>query len=238
MTAWDELISDADRAVYEASGYGRRGSLGRRPALVVVDVTYNFVGDRPEPILDSIRRFPMSCGEWGWRAVEAIAQLLRAARAGDIPVIYTQPEDRKNGIEAGRWLEKHGRTLEQATSTNRIVEEIAPLENDLVIRKPKPSGFFATSLVSYLIQLRVDTLLVCGGTTSGCLRATVNDAFSYNFAVGVVEEAAFDRSETAHRANLFDIAMKYGDVLTLDAAERYMQSLGAGLAGTRPSGLG
>jgi maleamate amidohydrolase len=225
MTTWSDLIPEADRAVYDASGYGRQGALGTRPALLIVDVTYNFVGDHPEPILDSIRRFPLSCGEAGWKAVDGIARLLQVARAHHIPVIYTQPEDRKNQVEAGKWLAKQGRSLEQPPSANRIVDEIAPEADDLVIRKPKPSAFFATSLASYLIQLKVDTLLVCGGTTSGCLRATVNDAFSFNFAVAVPEETAFDRSDLAHRANLFDISMKYGEVITIDRAEQYIQSL-------------
>jgi maleamate amidohydrolase len=237
MSSWDEMIPDADRAVYDASGYGRHGPLGSRPALLIVDVTYNFVGDQPEPILESVRRFPLSCGEAGWRAVSAIQRLLTVVRAKRIPIIYTQPEDRKNRVEAGRWLAKQGRSLEQPLLANRIVDEIAPEESDLVIRKPKPSAFFATSLVSYLIQLEVDTLIVCGGTTSGCLRATVNDAFSYNFAVAVAEEGAFDRSDVAHRANLFDIAMKYGEVMAVEQVEDYLRSLHANRAGTFETSL-
>ncbi len=112
---------------------------------------------------------------------------------------------------------------------NAIVREIAPHEGDIVILKDKPSVFFGTPLMSYLHELQVDMLLVAGTTTSGCVRATVVDAFSYNFKVVVVEECVFDRGQASHKVNLFDMQAKYADVVPLEAALRYLGEWSRGL---------
>ena len=102
-----------------------------------------------------------------------------------------------------------------------FVEEVAPREGDILVPKRHPSAFFGTALVSYLVDLRVDTLFVTGCTTSGCIRATVVDAFAYNFRVVVPHDAVYDRSPTVHAVNLFDMAQKYADVVsTADALNR------------------
>lgn len=106
-----------------------------------------------------------------------------------------------------------------------IVAAVAPRENEIVINKAKPSAFFGTPLLSYLIQFGVDSLVITGGTTSGCVRATVVDAFSYNFRVAVVEEAVFDRGQVPHAINLFDMEAKYADVLSLEELRQYFASL-------------
>ena len=113
-----------------------------------------------------------------------------------------------------------GRTIgaledyEREAAGNEIVAEVAPEPRDIVVVKAKPSGFFGTPLLSYLIYLKVDTLLVCGVSTSGCVRATVTDAFSNNFRVGLIEDGCFDRTEAAHAINLFDLNAKYADVVS------------------------
>src|SRR6185437_14868867 len=112
---------------------------------------------------------------------------------------------------------------------NEIVEQIAPHEHDIVIEKTMPSAFFATNLASYLVYLGADTLLVCGTTTSGCVRASVVDGFSRNYRMIVVEEGTFDRGEASHAINLFDMDMKYADVEPLEAALSYLQSLEDGV---------
>lgn len=229
MAIWDDVISERDKEVYRAAGYGARGGLGSRPALLIIDVTYNFTGDRPEPILDSIRRFRNSCGEAAWRSIAAIRQLLDALRPLGVPVIYTKGRQRTLSLHAGRWLSKNSRAQEDMTDEgqrgNEIVAEIAPMPGEIVIEKDKPSAFFGTGLASYLVYLGVDTLLVTGCTTSGCVRATVVDAFSYNYRVAVVEEATFDRGEVSHKVNLFDIHSKYGDVISVADALQYARSL-------------
>ncbi len=225
MPAWDRYLTDRDRIVFPRSGHGRRAGLGEQPALVIVDVTYAFVGDRPEPILDSLERWPLSAGEEGWRAVDRIGTLLASVRDRGIPVVYTAPVD---GPRSGRWAEKNSRRseMENQADRNTIVPAIAPHPGDIVIRKEKPSGFFSTPLLSYLVDLNVDSLLVTGGTTSGCVRATVVDAFSYNYRVAVVEECVFDRGQASHALSLFDMQQKYADVVSLDEAMRYCAAAG------------
>ncbi len=229
MTAWDDILPEVDRRVYEAGGYGRRMGFGPHPAVLVVDVNYDFIGDRPAPILESIRRWRYSCGEAGWTALRAIQRLLAAARAKAVPIVYTTVEHRADGFDYGRDRDKNFRTGESTSVEGQrgpqIPVEIAPEPADLVISKKKASAFFGTPLASYLIDLGVDTLLVAGVSTSGCVRATVTDGHAYNFRVCVVEEGTFDRGLLTHKINLFDMHMKYADVVTLGETEAYLASL-------------
>jgi maleamate amidohydrolase len=229
MAIWDGVLTERDQQVFAAAGYGKRQGFGRRPAVIVVDVNYNFVGDVPEPILDSIKKYRNSCGAEGWQGVAQIRRLLDAARATSVPIFYSTAPSRQTTLTAGRWHGKNSRGSEdfhsQAQDGNVIVHEIAPQDGDIVILKDKPSVFFGTPLMSYLHELQVDTLLVAGTTTSGCVRATVVDAFSYNFKVVVVEECVFDRGQTSHKINLFDMQAKYADVVPLEAALGYLDEL-------------
>lgn len=227
---WEERIPPEDLAVYEAAGYGRRGSRGTSPALLVIDVTYGFIGREPLPLLESIVRYPNSCGERGWQAMEQIARLLDTARAGGYPIYYTAGVTDHFVRHAGRWREKHPRTLDQPDDAQVIPERIAPHAGDVVIRKTKPSVFYGTPLLSSLVDQRVDTVIVTGCTTSGCVRATVVDAFSSGFATLVVEDAVFDRGELSHAVNLFDMDQKYADVIAVDEALAYLEALRAGAA--------
>jgi nicotinamidase-related amidase len=235
---WEELLSDLDRKIYQEAGYGERASGGERPALLVIDVTYDFVGDRPEPILDSIKRFPNSCGEAGWRGMEYIRELLDLCRELEVPIFYTKGMDERSAITRGAWGWKKSASVEErAERTNQIGNQIpdliAPRPGEVVVQKTKPSGFFGTPLASYLVGLKVDTVVVSGTTTSGCVRATVLDAFSNNFRTLVVEEAVFDRGDLPHKANLFDMNAKYADVISIEDAKGYLRSLKPALAGVR-----
>ena len=231
MAIWDDVLPEQDRQVFEAAGYGKRQGYGSRPAVIVVDVSYNFVGDTPEPILDSIKKFRNSCGEQGWESVKQIKRLLDASRAKKLPIFYTTAPPRRKSVIAGRWAGKNYRAAEIFTEAtheaNAIVEDIAPREEDILIFKDKPSAFFGTPLISYLTELQVDSLIVAGTVTSGCVLATVLDGFSHNFKVSVVEECVFDRHESAHAINLFDMNQKYADVLPLGDVLEYLASWGA-----------
>jgi maleamate amidohydrolase len=225
---WDVYLTDRDRLVDEISGYGGTLGYGSRPAVLVVDTTNNFCGDKPEPLLESVKRWRNSCGEEAWRSVEVIARVLDAARAQRVPVIYsTGTPNRGSTVYSGRWAGKNTRRGEDAGRANGhdIVGPIAPRDEDIVIRKTKPSVFFGTPLVSYLVELGVDQLLVCGG----CVRATVVDAFSSNFRVAVIDEATFDRSEAARAMNLYDMNQKYADIVSADEAIEYLSGLPVGL---------
>jgi nicotinamidase-related amidase len=232
---WNKFLTERDKQVFEAAGYGTRQGFGRRPALLVIDVNYFFCGDRPLPILESIKRWRNSCGAEAWDGIKAIKQLLDAARERELPVIYTTGTRRTDNWDAGSWAWKNIRTEERPRTDgtnldgNTIVAEIAPGPHDIVIRKQKPSAFFGTPVLSFLVQLGVDSLLVTGVSTSGCVRASVVDAFSHNYRVSIVEEGCFDRSQASHAMGLCDLNAKYADVVTLAETLAFVRSLPAGL---------
>jgi maleamate amidohydrolase len=205
---------------------------GERPALMIVDVSYNFVGEQPAPILESIKRWRNSCGEEGWAAVKVIRSLAQACRAKGLPVFYSTNTRRPDGFDAGSWRWKNSRELEdnrQDIRGNEIVADIAPQPRDVVIYKTKPSAFFGTPLLSFLLDLKVDSLLVCGVSTSGCVRATVIDAFSNNLRCAVIADGCFDRVQVSHAINLCDMHAKYADVIDSHEAHAFVTRLAGGL---------
>lgn len=221
MAIWDDVIDDQDREIFRKAGFTGRQELGHNPALVIIDVVYNFVGDKREPILASMERYPLSCGEVGWKAVDQIAALLPLVRSKGIPVIYSTG----NPDLPHPWASTTRREeMKSAKNGNEIVREIAAQEKDIVIRKLAPSIFFETPLASILISLHIDTLFCCGGVTSGCVRASVVDAASYGFKVGVIEEGTFDRSLICHKINLFDMNSKYARVLSAGEFAEYVKA--------------
>jgi nicotinamidase-related amidase len=232
---WDKFLTERDKAVFAAAGYGARGGFGKRPALLVIDVNWAFCGDRPEPILESIKRWRNSCGEDAWVALPFIKSLIEKAHAKGIPVIYTTGVRRADNWDAGSWSWKNNRSSEDVgrpqsnLDGNEIVAEIAPGPRDIVVYKQKPSGFFGTNMASYLTLLGCDSVIVTGTTTSGCVRATVLDAFSLNYRVAVVEEACFDRSQASHAINLCDMNAKYADVVKTAEVLAFFDSLPSGL---------
>lgn len=216
---WDAYLTERDKQVFATSGFGARAGFGKRPALLIIDVSYGFAGDKPEPILDSIKRWSNSCGAESWDAISVIGSLAEAFRGKKLPVIYTTGQTRPDGWDMGSWSWKNTRTGEsvprpaQELDANEIVSQIEPAPQDLVLFKQKPSGFFGSNLASYLQLLGADSVIVTGTTTSGCVRATVIDAFSLNFRVAIAEDGCFDRSQASHAVNLCDMHAKYADVL-------------------------
>jgi maleamate amidohydrolase len=202
-------LTEQERLVYERAGYHRAFGLGTRPALLIIDVEYNFTGLPETPILDSIATFPDSCGEAAWRAVPWIAELLRGARTTGIPVVHT-----------------HGTTAGDRPGTPRrgtdIIDELAPAENEHVVAKEAASAFHDTDVAAFLFSQGVDTVIHAGCTTSGCVRASVVDSAARGFRNAVVEECVFDRALLPHQVNLFDMDAKYADVISLDAATKYL----------------
>ncbi len=231
---WDDVLDDTDRAVFEAAGWGRRAGFGARPAIVVIDVNYNFAGDTAEPILDSIKRWRYACGPESWtRSIPAIVRILEVARRKRLPVVYTTNPRRPDGFDLGVWNDKSHRSSDVVDVIghrgNDIVDEVAPEEGDIFIEKRKPSAFFGTPLMSHLTNLKADSLILMGSTTSGCVRATAVDAVSYDLKVTIPHEAAFDRSQLSHKVALMDVHMKYCDVTDTDDVVAYLESLETGL---------
>lgn len=225
---WDDYITERDREVYRLGGFAKRGQLSPKLAVLVIDTVYHSVGDRPEPILESVKRFPASCGEAGWAAIGRIKSLLASARAAGVPVVYVIPREPDDSRGYGRYLDKMpavSQTQEIAGHRSKdVVERIAPQKGDKVVRKPKSSGFFRTGLAETLEEMGVDSVVITGCTTSGCIRLTAADAFQYDLHAAVVEECVYDRGEASHAVNLFDIDAKYADVISLDQALSYIEA--------------
>ena len=228
--SWEHLLTDQDRLAMERGRFGRRMGFGARPAVLCIDCQVYMVGDREEPQEESSKRFPSSCGAMGWRALEQTARMLAAARKNRVPIFYTVFTLSPDGSDMGVYARKR----ELLSNPNWCLEgspgaEISPLvtpgPDDIVIKKMKPSAFFGTPLTSLLMDRRVDTLLVAGGATSNCVRATVFDAASYNFRNMVVEDCVFDRIEISHQIGLFDMDRQFADVVGLETVLPYLAEL-------------
>lgn len=220
---WDGIIPEADVLSFrkDSEFVDRPISAGTRPALVIVDMTRAFV--------DSA--YPTGWSETGYPAAEANRKLLDAARETGIPVYFTKayPYADYLATPAQRGMWKMGKRQAADPSLppgDVIVDILTPRPGETVIDKgSKPSGFFGTPLPSLLIYEKVDTVIVTGMTTSGCVRATVTDAFQYNYNVIVPHECSADRSQVSHAVSLFDLHMKYADVVSTDATIEYLASV-------------
>lgn len=220
---WDRFLTPQDTASLRGRPHHVWG-IGERPALLLVDLYRWVFGDRRQPLLDAMREWPGSCGEAAWDAIPHLQRLLTAARAANIPVIHvTKLAEARSGI-AG-WSETPAQAASRTPlagdrngtdSRWAIIDEVAPLPGETVIEKAAPSAFFGTLLAARLNALKIDSLIVGGEATSGCVRATCVDARSYRYNVTVVEECVFDRHQATHAINLFDLHQKYADVLGID----------------------
>jgi maleamate amidohydrolase len=215
---WKDVVSPEDLELYKH--YQRELYVGQKPALLAIDL-YNMVYQGGSlPVHEVAKEFPSSCGEYAWNAVEPTKQLFALARSRGFPVFYTKgetrPEARPGSVTATN--RKRGNIGE---NPHAIFEAFTPFPEDVVISKQRASGFFGTPLVAHLMQAGIDTVIVCGESTSGCVRASVADAYNYGFHVVVAEECVFDRNLLSHKMNLFDMHHKYADVMHIDeVAER------------------
>ena len=230
MKPWDGIISEEEQKAYQAAGFGRSSGIGRRPALLIIDVQYRTIGTVSRPFWESIKEYPTSCGEVGWNAMRKIALLLAEFRRNGWPVLYPHVAPKNKATDSGRLAEKVPAIMDIPERGYQFPPEIAPREGDVLLPKKHPSAFFATPLVSHLIDLGADTLVVTGCTTSGCVRGSVVDAFAYNFKVLVPHDAVYDRSATSHAVNLFDMASKYADVASTAEVLEILRPLGKAAA--------
>ena len=197
-----------DAAFFKTRGFGLDLGFGDHPALLVIDLMKAFT-DSTNPLGANLDV-----------QVDATNQLLDAAHAAGFPVYFsTVSYDEPDCADAGIWGAKmtglHGLTSDSPTVA--LDERLHRLPSDAVFNKKYASCFFGTDFVSRLTARRIDTLIVTGCTTSGCVRASSVDAIQYGFRPVVVREAVGDRSQAAHDQSLFDIQAKYGDVMSLQA---------------------
>lgn len=197
-------MSDID--VYARQKFGQDIAPGNNPALVLVDFVNGF--------LDPDHFGGGNCVA----AAEAAVPVLAAARAAGVPVVFTRIVYADDGSDGGIWLEKAPRLAEltEGALPSQICDLLAPRPGEIIIRKKQASAFCGTDLAEILRARGVDTLIITGLTTSGCVRATTVDAMSLNFRPFVVEDCCGDRALDPHRANLFDMQQKYANMITSD----------------------
>lgn len=226
-----EVLSMEEREIVKRGGWGKQRGLGTRPCLMVIDAQYNYRGE-DGPILEQMQRWPSGCGLKAWAAASKISKLLDAARSTDCPVIYTRQVQKNIAVREvfdsfATKIERRSEDMVDGSKGTEIVEELSPQDRDLVIDKSYASAFFATPLISFLIKMKIDTILVTGGTTSGCVRSTAVDAAARNYNVGVVMDCVYDRLEYSHRASLLDMWMKYADIITFEETLDYLDNSGS-----------
>ncbi len=224
---WERFLTEQDRA-HLAMRAPRRVGFGANPALLLIDLYRWVFGDKPEPLLEAVKTWPGSCGLAGWQAIPHLQALLRAARQAHMPFVHMTGLDH-SGVDG--WCVRGDAPPSADLSPEArdrqkrrwdIIEEVAPLPGEAVLRKSSPSAFWGTPLVGHLNYLGIDTLITGGESTSGCVRASGVDGCTYRYRMIVVEECVFDRHEAAHAINLFDMNQKYADVVPLAEVLDYL----------------
>ena len=219
---WKDVIPEADLRLY--SGWRRETFVGPRPALLAIDLYDLVYRGGPRPPIDINEQYPNTCGIHAHRAIEPTKQLFAAARRAGLPIFYctqdTHPNNRPRGAVSTR-----NQRPRPGPDAFAIYREFTPEPSDVVIWKQRASAFAGTPLFSHLSLLGVSSLIVCGESTSGCVRASVVDAYSNGFHVSLVEECTFDRAELTHKVNLFDLHHKYVDVMHLEEVVAHLDAM-------------
>ena len=228
---WEKYLSENDKA-HLAAGQHTDVGWGERPAMLLIDIYRWVMGDRPRPMLEALKEWPGYTGMAGWNAIPHVQRVLGAAREANVPVFHATGNPELLHWSDGR-ERKRSRSTDPVMEERRkhrfdIIDEVAPIEGEPVIRKSSPSAFMNTQLATHLHYIGIDTLIVCGESTSGCVRASVVDGCAHRFKVMVVEEGVWDRHETPHAMNLFDMHQKYADVVSADETVEWLQEWSAG----------
>jgi nicotinamidase-related amidase len=220
---WQDVIPAGDLDIYAT--FRRETFVGAPAALVAIDLYEQVYRGGNRPVAELIKTYPTSCGEHAFAAIEPTKKLFAGARQAGLPIFYstgdTRPESKPAFVTATR---RPGAGSD--ADGYRIRPEFKPQPGDVVITKQRASAFYGTPLTAHLTQLGIHTVIMCGETTSGCVRASAVDAYSAGFHVVLVEECCFDRVVLSHKVNLFDLHHKYVDVMKLDEVLAALQKLG------------
>ena len=203
---WKDVVDDEMLEIYEA--YHRKIYVGAKPAVLAIDLYNKAYQGGNRPVREVNRTHSGSCGENAWKAMEPTQKLFAAARHAGIPVVYTTRHVDTGGVAS---TFRQGKKLK--SDTYDIKDELKPMPGELVIYKERASGFFGTPLSAHLRMMGIESLIICGESTSGCVRASTVDAYSHGFHCVLVEECTYDRSMLSHKVNLFDLHHKYADVM-------------------------
>jgi nicotinamidase-related amidase len=219
---WKDVVSSDVLDIY--SHYSRNTFVGPAPALLAIDLYELAYQGGPKPVAELHRTYPSSCGENAFAAIEPTRKLFAAARAAGIPIFYTTQDTQPDGAPT-RVTATRRRNVPRDPALYAIRSDFKPQAGDVVVPKQRASGFYGTPLLAHLTQLGVQTVIVCGESTSGCVRASSVDAYSNGFHVVIVEECCYDRSLLSHKVNLFDLHHKYADVMRVNEVVSHLETL-------------
>jgi maleamate amidohydrolase len=223
---WKDAISADDMKLY--SPYARKTFVGRSPAFLAIDLYNSVYRGGPRPPLEIASEYPNSCGVFAHRAIEPTKRLLAAVRRAGLPVFYCTQETRPQNRPKGAISTRRNQPLPTGlTEDYAIYPEFNPEPSDVIITKQRASVFHGTPFLSHLNLIGVRSLIVCGESTSGCVRASCVDAYSNGFHVSLVEECTYDRAELMHKMNLFDMHHKYCDVMHINEVVAHLDGLRA-----------
>jgi maleamate amidohydrolase len=221
---WQDVVPEADLRIY--APYARATAVGPHAALLAIDLYNQVYEGGPNPPAAIAAQYPSSCGIHAHRAVAPTKRLIAAARRARLPIFFCTQDIRSNARPPGAVSTK--RTGRVASRDGYAIYQAFPvLDGDIMIYKQRASAFQGTPIVSHLHLLGTQSLIVCGEATSGCVRASVVDAYSSGFNVAIVEECTFDQTELTHKVNLFDMHHKYADVMGLGEVEAHLEGLAA-----------
>jgi nicotinamidase-related amidase len=220
---WKDVIPEADLNVY--SMWRRETFVGPRPALLAIDLYDSVYRGGPHLPSEINGQYPGTCGIFAHRAIAPTKLLFAAARRAGIPIFFCTQETRPNNRPAGAISTKR-QTARPTPDYFAIYKEFPVEPSDIVIWKQRASVLQGTPLSSHLTLLDVSSLIICGESTSGCVRASAVDAHSSGFHVTIVEECTYDRAELTHKVNLFDLAHKYADVMHLEEVLAHLDGMG------------
>jgi maleamate amidohydrolase len=219
---WADVVPPEIQHIYR--DYRRKTFVGPAPALLAIDLYELVYQGGPRPVTELTDTYPSSCGEHAWAAIEPTKRLFDASRRAGIPIFYSTGETRADAKPDNVTATKRPRALPRADAYD-IRPEFKPQPGDIVIRKQRASAFYGTPLAANLTQLGVRSVVICGESTSGCVRASAVDAYSHGFHVVLVEECCFDRFLLSHKINLFDMHHKYADVMRIEEVEAELRGL-------------
>lgn len=218
---WQDVIPANVLNLYRH--YRRDLYIGPKAAVLAIDLYKLAYQGGPKSVDEVTKEFPSSCGINAWNALEPTKRLFAAARTAGLPIFHTTYETRTSAKPGFV-----GATNRQLTPLDpKVYEfqpEVAPLDGEVVLIKQRASAFFGTALVAHLAQLGIDTVIIFGESTSGCVRASTVDGYSYGYHMVMAEECCFDRSDISHKVNLFDLHHKYADVMKIEEIVRILET--------------
>jgi maleamate amidohydrolase len=211
-----------------ARRYTRKVFVGPAPALLAIDLYDVVYRGGAKPPQEIYKENPGTCGVYAWEAIEPTKRLFASARRARLPIFYSTMDVRTDSRPLDVWATR-GSGPRHANPADFVIRpEFKPQPGDIIIEKQRASVFYGTPIAAHLTQLGVRTLIICGESTSGCVRATAVEAQEAGYHVVLVEECCYDRNIISHKVNLFDLHHKYVDVLHVDDVVTHLDALQSG----------